>query len=266
MTGEQRDDRCPHEELAVGFAMHALEPDEEARMGAHLPGCARCREAVRATQEVTAALGGSVRQYDPPERLRTRLMAAIEVTPQVPVAEERVAEPVPLEPRRARRTGGWGRKLLAAAAVLVVLAGIGVAVVRFDRLSDQVAQQDARTEQLERALQLAADPQAKRAVLHDQSGDALAVLLSGDDSAAVMPMKLPSNDASRQVYVVWGTSTPDPVALATFDVTSGGSDVRLLAWSPDAHRHNGFGISLEQGRSAPAKPSTVLALGQVDPA
>ncbi|WP_367129355.1 anti-sigma factor [Saccharothrix sp. HUAS TT1] len=260
MTGERRDERCPQEELAVGFAMHALEPDEEARMHAHLPGCARCRETVGTTQEVTAVLGAAVHQHDPPERLRARLMAAIEETPQLPVREEPVAEPIPLAPRR------WGRKLLAAAAALIIVTGITIAGMRFDRLSDQVAQQEVRAEQLERALRVVADPDADRAVLRTTSGDPLAVLLSGADSAAIVPVELPSNDAASQVYVVWGTSTQEPVALATFDVAADGSDVRLLTWSPDAHAHQGFGISLEPGRAAPAKPSTVLAFGQVSPA
>jgi hypothetical protein len=242
--------------------MHALEPDEEALMRAHQRGCARCQETVHTTQEVTAALGGSVRQYDPPERLRTRLMDAIEHTPQSSVTEE----PVSLEPRRRDRPGEWGRKVLLVAAALVVVAGVGVAGVRLGQLNDRVAQQDVRAGQLERALRIAADPGATRAVLQDTSGEALAVLLSGDDDAAIVPKGLPSNDATRQIYVVWGISTPEPVALATFDVAAGGSDVRLLEWSPDAHRHNGFGISLEEGRTAPARPSTVLASGQVGPA
>ncbi|ONI89824.1 hypothetical protein ALI22I_15130 [Saccharothrix sp. ALI-22-I] len=244
--------------------MHALEPDEEARLRAHLPECARCRQAVRSTQEVTATLGGSLRQYEPPQRLRTRLMAAIEDTPQAHVP---VAEPIPLEPRRRSRSGGgWGRKLLLAAAALVVVAGIGVVGVRFDQLSDQVAQQDIQADQLQRALRIAADPETDRAVLRTDSGDVLAVLMSGDDAAAILPMKLPSNDAARQVYVVWGLGGPTPVALATFDVAADNSDVRLLAWSADAHEHNGFGISLEPGRQAPVKPSAVLASGQVGPA
>ncbi|MFD1146058.1 anti-sigma factor [Saccharothrix hoggarensis] len=265
MTREQRDDWCPQEELAVGFAMHALEPDEETRFRAHLPECQRCRRTVRSTQEVTAALGGSVRQHEPPEHLRSRLMAAIADTPQEQ-APERVAEPVSLDSRRRRPSGGWGRKALVAAAALIVVAVAGVAGVQFDRLSDQVAQQGTRAEQLERALQVAADPETNRAVLRAKTGDPLAVLLSGDADAAVMPMRLPSNDATRQTYVVWGTSTRDPVALATFDVAADGSDVRLLRWSPDAHKHNGFAISLEPGREAPASPSEVLASGQVGPA
>ncbi|MCC8251609.1 anti-sigma factor domain-containing protein [Saccharothrix luteola] len=261
MTGEQNDDRCPEEELAVGYAMHALEPGEEALVRAHVLGCGRCQESVRATQEVTAALGGSVRQYDPPERLRTRLMDAIEHTPQV-----QVDEPVPLGSRRRDRPGGWGRKLLLAAAALVVVAGIGVAGVRFGQLNERVAEQDVRAGQMERALRIAADPDATRAVLQDESGDAVAVLLSADDAAAIVPTDLPSNDVTRQIYVVWGTGTPEPVALATFDVTASDADVRLLAWSPDAHGHKGFGISLEEGRTAPARPSSVLASGQVGPA
>ncbi|MEV8438684.1 anti-sigma factor [Actinosynnema sp. NPDC051121] len=252
MTGQRRDDRCPEEELAVGYAMHALEPDEEALMRAHLPGCSRCTQEVRATREVAAALGGSVRQYDPPERLRTRLMDAIERTPQLG------AEPV--------SSGGWGRKLLVAAAALVVAAGIGVTGVRFDQLNDRIAQQDVKAEQLERALRIAADPDASRTVLQNTSGDTVAVLLSDDDAAAIMPVALPANDVTRQVYVVWGTSTAQPVALATFDVTADASDVRLLAWPSDARRHSGFGISLEPGRAAPSRPSTVLASGQVGPA
>lgn len=119
---------------------------------------------------------------------------------------------------------------------LVVVAGIGVAGVRFDQLGDRIAEQGVR-----------------------------AVLLSTADAAAIVPTDLPSNDVTRQVYVVWGTSTPEPVALATFDVTVSDADVRLLAWSPDAHRHNGFGISLEEGRTAPARSSSVLASGQVGP-
>ena len=254
MTGQRRDDRCPQEELAVGYAVHALEPDEEAFMRDHLPGCARCRQEVDATQEVTAALGGSVRQFDPPERLRARLMDAIEHTPQAQADVE------------SRRGGEWRRKLLVAAAALVVVAGAGVAAVRFDQLNDRVAQQDVRAGQLERALRIAADPQASRAVLHDTSGGTVAVLLSGDDAAVIMPLDLPANDLTRQVYVVWGTSAASPVALATFDVTADTAEVRLLAWSPDARRHKGFGISLEQGRTPPAQPSTVLASGQVGPA
>jgi hypothetical protein len=153
-------------------------------------------------------------------------MDTIEHTPQVHVAEQ----PVRLESRRRDRPGGWGASCSWPRRRSSWLAG-----------------------------------SVSRAVLQDTSGDAVAVLLS-DDAAAILPTDLQPNDSARQTYVVWGTSAPEPVALATFDVTAGGSDVRLLSWSPDARRHDGFGISLEEGRTVPARPSAVLASGQVGPA
>ncbi|RKT68516.1 anti-sigma-K factor rskA [Saccharothrix variisporea] len=256
MTGERRDDWCPHEELAVGWAMHSLEPDEEALLRAHLPGCARCQETVRSTEEVTAALGGSVQQYDPPARLKARLMTAVEHTPQehaTPV----VARPIPLD--RKRNTAP---RLLAAAAAVVLVAAVVFGGVRIGQLGDQVAEQQQRVALLDQALRMAADPDTNRAVLRSESGDKLGVLLSGTDDAMVVETALPPNNASDQVYVVWGASTPEPVALATFDVKSGG--LERLTWSQEAHKHQLFAISLEPGRTAPAKPTNKLASGQVE--
>ncbi|GAA3862670.1 hypothetical protein GCM10022243_31480 [Saccharothrix violaceirubra] len=256
MTGERRDAWCPQEELAVGWAMHTLEPDEEAFFSAHLSGCALCARTVRSTQEVTAVIGGSVPQYDPPPRLRGRLMEAIGHTPQQHV----VAAPVPevvvaLRPRQPKTR----RNVLVAAAAVVLVAAVGIVGVRFGQMSDQLADQD----RLRSALEVAVAPGTDRAVLRAESGEPIAVLLSGDREAAVMPMDLKSNDVATQTYVVWGTSAPIPVPLATFDVGST-RDVRLLTWSPDAHKHRGFAISLEPGRAAPSAPTDVVAKGAVD--
>jgi hypothetical protein len=249
--------------------MHALEPDEEALLRDHLADCERCGLVVRSTEQVTAALGGAVRQEDPPPRLRERLMAAIEDTPQEETAPgPRLVRSAPARPETTR-AGGRRRRtevLLAAAVVVVVAAVGGVVGVQIDRLNQRVQAQTSRTDQLEQALRVAADPATARAVLRTPGGEATAVLLSGTDEAAVMPMDLNANDAQDQIYVVWGTSTTDPVPLATFDVRPGSNDATLLTWSPDAHAHSGFAISLEPGRSAPAAPSSVVASGQVQAA
>ncbi|HEX7305510.1 anti-sigma factor domain-containing protein [Lentzea sp.] len=255
---------CPHEELAVGWAMHSLEPDEEALLRDHLPTCASCRTTVQSTQEVLAGIGGAVRQEQPPPRLRAMLMEQIEHTPQEAPAPPapRHAAPTPLRPRHSRRTG---RVLLAAAAALAVLAGGGYLGVRVNQLSGEVTAAQSRTDDLNKALSLAADPATNRAVLRTTSGDEAAIVLSSQDSAAVMPLDLKPND-SGHVYVVWGASTKAPVPLAVFDVRAGSTDPQLLSWSPEAHRHTTFAVSLEPGRQAPTTPSKVLAGGQVAPA
>ncbi|MFD9702125.1 anti-sigma factor domain-containing protein [Lentzea sp. NPDC059081] len=255
---------CPQEELAVGWAMHSLEPDEEAQVRDHLPTCATCQHAVRSTEEVLASIGGAVRQEQPPPRLRARLMEQIEHTPQEPPAQPapRHTAPTPLRPQHRRRTG---RVLLAAAAALVVLAGAGYLGVRVNQLSGEVTAAQSRTDALNKALSLAADPDTNKAVLRTTAGDDLAVVLSNPDAAAVMPLNLKPNDAGH-VYVVWGASTKAPVPLAVFDVRAGSTDPQLLSWSPEAHKHTTFAVSLEPGRQAPASPSEVLAGGQVAPA
>ncbi|HEX6345791.1 anti-sigma factor [Umezawaea sp.] len=268
MSGDRNTEWCDQEELAVGWAMHALEPDEEALLRAHLPECATCRRTVRNTEAVTAAIGSSVDQHDPPARLRSRLMEAIEHTPQerpapavvtVPDRQE-VAEPVRLDSRR-NRGSNRARVLLAAAAVILVAVVTGVVGTQLGSLSEQVEAQKSRTDQLEHTFRLATDPVTRKVVLRSPDGTPMAVLFSGDDDAAVIPEGMPSNDAGSQTYVVWGTSGNSPVALATFDVRPGAQDI-MLAWNKDAYAHSGFAISLEEGKVAPASPSAVLAAGQ----
>lgn len=268
MSGDRKTEWCDQEELAVGWAMHALEPDEEARLRAHLPECAMCTRTVRETEAVTAAVGESVDQYDPPARLKARLMEAIEHTPQEqpsPVVEvpdrQDVAEPISLDARRglkAKRT----RVLLAAAAVILVAAVTGAVGQQLGSLSNQVAEQKSRTDQLEHTFRLATDPATNKAVLRAKDGTAMAVLFSGDDEAVVVSEGMPANDLAKQTYVMWGTGGNGPVALATFDVRPGSPDI-ILKWDKDAYAHSGFAISLEPGRTAPASPSAVVAAGQV---
>ncbi|ANZ39128.1 hypothetical protein BBK82_26675 [Lentzea guizhouensis] len=149
---------------------------------------------------------------------------------------------------------------------MAVLAAGGYLGVRVNQLSGEVAASQARTDDLTRALTLAADPATNRALLRSTgSGQDTAVVLSGPTAAAVMPMNLKPND-SGHIYVVWGASTDTPVPLALFDVSAGSTDPELLTWSADAHKHTTFAVSLEPGRQAPPRPSDVLASGQVAPA
>lgn len=76
------DSRCPQAEQSVGWAVHALEPAEEAEAAAHLPTCKECRELVRETEEVLAMLGSSDEMFEPPAGLRAGLLARVAVTPQ----------------------------------------------------------------------------------------------------------------------------------------------------------------------------------------
>jgi hypothetical protein len=258
VTGDRRGTACPNEELAVGWAMHALEPNEEAFLRDHVSSCTRCQRTVGSTHEVMAVMGGSFRQEDPPPRLRARLMDAIEHTPQEQASgpggpKHALAEPIQLRPRRR------GRSFLVAAAILAVVGLGGLAGVRLAQMSSEINAAQSQNQQLSRALAVTADPTASRAPLRSSTGSSVGTLVSTDSDAVFVPQNLTRNDSSH-IYVVWGTSTPAPEPLATFDMSDG---PRLLAWSADAHKHKGFAISIEPGRVAPPEPSTVVASGQV---
>ncbi len=96
---------CPHRELAVGWALHALEPAEESPVTAHMPDCPICTATAADTEEVGATLGLSVPMAIPSAELEQRVLRVTDarwVAPVVPLASST---------RRARRitTTSWLR-------------------------------------------------------------------------------------------------------------------------------------------------------------
>lgn len=56
---------CPHRELAVGWALHALQPSEASPVAAHIPDCSICTKNAAETEEVGATLGLPSRSQSP---------------------------------------------------------------------------------------------------------------------------------------------------------------------------------------------------------
>ncbi|MGY1672865.1 anti-sigma factor domain-containing protein [Geodermatophilus sp. SYSU D00710] len=78
------EDHQAFDELAVGWALHALEPGDEAVFAPHLASCPRCARTVAETSEVMTALAGDLPPAEPSDRLRDRLRRAVERTEQLP--------------------------------------------------------------------------------------------------------------------------------------------------------------------------------------
>jgi anti-sigma-K factor RskA len=76
-------DHATFDELAVGWALHSLEPEDEALFSRHLPDCPRCGRTVAETVEVMAALAADLPSAEPSPGLRSRLRDAVERTEQV---------------------------------------------------------------------------------------------------------------------------------------------------------------------------------------
>jgi hypothetical protein len=282
------------DELAVGWALHALEPEDEELFAAHLPTCPRCRRTVSETADVMGALACDLPPVEPPERLRERLRAAVEETEQLPrlAREDERPPPVPaalpdrpvpdrpvpvhrFEPpasgaHRAPFPVGavdprssWRRVLpnaLVAAAVAAILA-LGTWNVVLSAARDEA--QAAAAEQAELVDALLTPGQATIAPL-TADGATLATVVAREGQVQVVSQGLTPNDVRAQTYVVWGIGAGAAAPLGTFDVTSPQPALRTLGSGVSGlDAFTGYAVSLEPGRSAPPEPGVVVASGEV---
>jgi hypothetical protein len=261
-----------YDELAVGWALHALEPEDETVFTAHLAGCDRCARTVAETVEVMAGLAGELSAREPSAALGTRLREAVERTEQQPPEppppaatgfpgydDEHVPVPEPPPP-------AWRRALpalFAVAAVAVILA-LGVWNVF---LTDSRGQAEAAASTRGRILdQLLTPGRATIAPVRDDDGHRVAAIVVREGGMQIVTDGLEVNDADDSTYVVWGMGTDRPVPLGTFDVVHSQIDLRTVGSTGSGlDDYSAYGISLEPGRQAPDAPTDVVATGEVTP-
>jgi hypothetical protein len=256
------------EELAVAWALHALEPDEAALFAAHLAQCERCARVVDETVEVMAAMAETAPSTEPPDALRSRLRAAVETTDQVdPPAVPSPARPASIRPdaRPGPRGGGarrWRRTLPAAlvAAAVAAIVGLGVwNLALLDARDDARADARAQAEIVEALLDEAPGTITPVA---DDDGRTVATVLARDGEVQVLTHGIAANDPEATTYVLWGIREQTPTALGTFDVQDAQPAVQTFG-VPGPAGYSAYGISLEPGRTAPPAPSDVVASGAV---
>jgi hypothetical protein len=87
---------CRYRELAVGWALHALEPAEESVVIGHLADCSTCASIAAETEQLGAMLALSVPQTIPSAGLEQRILSATGASRAAPV----VSMAVPMQPAR----------------------------------------------------------------------------------------------------------------------------------------------------------------------
>lgn len=268
MTGSHRQE-CSSRDLAVGWALHALEPEEEARFAEHLPRCVDCTDRVTATEDMAAVLAVGVEQVDPPARLREAVLAAAR-TPQVPRAvpapEQRsegasVVEPAPVpddthpiaERRGVEARAPRTRRVLVGAVAAVALA-FGAGWVGSSVLPDSTTTTSA-------VAQLS-DPSVHRTLLTGAGTDTVyAAVLTDSRGASVVPVDMGSPPSGRDLYL-WGTGSGDPVLLGQVEPGSGAA-AQVSTQGRDTVGFSGYAVSSEPAGTTPTAPSVVVATSTV---
>lgn len=127
--------------LAGAYALDALPSDERAFFERHLAACDACRAEVAELTETAARLGTATAQAPPPG-LRERVLAAADITRQLPPEPD----PTPADVAEARRP--WSQRwLLPVAACLAIVAvvagGLAVNLNNQLRVARQLAAADS---------------------------------------------------------------------------------------------------------------------------
>jgi hypothetical protein len=274
MTADQTPpSHARYDELAVGWTLHALEPEDESLFLAHLAGCDRCATTVDETREVMAAMAADLPQAEPSEGLLQRIRAAVGETEQLPEPPEKAPAAVPPPPLRvvpgsrseAGPQRGWRRALpvglVAAALAAIVGLGLWNVVLNSDRekLQTTVAEQNAVMDGL------LSPGRATIAPLKAPDGKSVATVVARGDEVNLIMQGLAVNDPRSSTYVLWSMDGGNAESLATFDVTSSQIAMKTVgSGSTGFDQHDIYGISLEPGRKAPSLPTEVVATGQVN--
>lgn len=236
----------PHDryaELAAGYALHALEPDDEQTFVDHLAGCATCQADVRTGQDTLAALALTL-PGTPPRGLREAILDSARADHLPPAAPT-------LGGRGTRRAAPW---LLAAAASVAIVALAATNLTLRGRVRDTRAELAAT-----RAVIACVAPRCTSRWLASPDGTRHAVLLDDGTSARLVIDTLPRNDPGRDMYVLWRQDAEGRMrAVRGFDLrTRGVSTVRVGALGGP---YTGFAISLERSRTLPSTPTDPVLL------
>jgi anti-sigma-K factor RskA len=184
-----------YDELAAGYVLGALEPDDEHAFQQHLGGCPICETNVRELESVVGQLAYSAPPAEPPDTVWAGIRRQI--------------QPEAARPRPLARARGGGRRLLAGlVAAAAVLAVVALSLWNLS-LRDQNAIYRERVAALERAAELVNEPSPALVALDGRGGGRATVIASTrQDRGVLLVEDLPPLQRNR-VYELWGVPGGD---------------------------------------------------------
>ena len=206
-------------ELLGAYALNAVDADERVLVEAHLEECPKCRAEVADHVMVASILGNT--GSDAPEGLWDRISGELEAAPpqmRLELPDRGPARIIPLTEARRQRSLPASR-IMAVAAAVAIVAGLGVQVVRQeDRIAD--LQSALESDAIEDAATIAlADPASDRVRLLSSDGTlAASAVLLPSGSGYLLASDLPELDRSR-TYQLWGKTSAGLVSLGLLGAT-----------------------------------------------
>ena len=263
MTGHS-----PWDELAVGQALGALEPEDEQTFVSHVRGCSECAQTVADIEAVSGELAYAVPSEEPPRALLESIMREVTATARVatPLGSAMPDVSRLRGPRRrsaaapaARTAVRWDAPWMARAAVLILVLALTSwnYQLRLDNKVKQTSLANAAA-----AGRLMADPATGTTKLTGKGAEKASVLVNGSEAYLVVD-DFKRNDAEDSIYVLWAQDKGSDAmrGVGLFKVVHDGA-----TYIPVRNLANGagivaFAVSREAGSVIPTVPSTPLTSG-----
>jgi anti-sigma-K factor RskA len=221
------------DELAAGYALHGLAPDEEIVFIDHLDGCAECAASV-GDHEMVAAQLGSIAHYRESDDAVPSWESMRSLVVGTSAGDSTVVD---LADRRRRYN--TSRKFLAVAAAVAVVAGGGIAGWRLTTGGSNCS----------------ASAGCHTINLDAKGGNTEATVIVRDASVTVHPTGMAAAPAGK-VYVLWQLR-PDgqPLPIGKFSARPG-SPASVGGLNVNYSDTSGFAVSVENANGpTPATPS-----------
>jgi anti-sigma-K factor RskA len=236
-----------YEELAAGYVLGALEPDDEHVFQRHLGGCSACEANVRELEAVAGQLAFAVPPIEPPDTLWAGIRREI---------RSDAARPGLLAAVRGRGTRVLGGLAAAAALILVVALSLWNLNLR-----EQNATYRERVAALEQATRLVNEPNASLVALDDAPGPegarATVIASTRDDRGVLVVENLPPLQQGR-VYELWGVPEGriEQAQKALVFIPLRRQGVQTLEFEVPIQPGTVFAITDEPGPTGSEKPTT----------
>ncbi|HLW48630.1 MAG TPA: anti-sigma factor [bacterium] len=227
-----------HDEIRdsiAGYALRALAVEDARDVEAHLATCDECRRELALFRDAAATLAAGFAPVEPPAALRGRVLDG--VRPRA---------------RFGRLGTGWTIGLAAAAAVIVMLAGLAVS------LEQRLGALTGRVESETQALALLADPASHVVTLSGSAAGSVRFVFdptTGRGALVAIGLRDPGPDFVYQLWLVAGAT---PRSAGVFRPASG--TAVIVAVGADFPRYQAVAISVEHGPNGAARPSTAPVL------
>jgi hypothetical protein len=244
-------------ELSGAYILDAITEEERKAVEEHLTHCPSCVLLVKELQSIADLLPLALPQIDSSPELKHRVLASIQANadaslqPTSPSALTELKTMQPAQQQLTQRRAFWSRwstQLIAAAALLLLALSSGLTAISSTLQGPNHILQAPVVVLTDTIHGQATAPEAQGQLLYVPEQNITILVMHG----------LPQ--VHDKVYQGWLIKDQKPMSLGLLTVHN---DVATLGFHEKAQGYTAVAVSQEQGPSPSAKPSKVVAVGQL---